>query len=328
MKVSSFFSGCGGLDLGFHLAGFEILTANDIDTNVMETHKHNFPNTTFILDSISNIVATDLPKVDGFIGGPPCQSWSEAGAKRGISDERGKLFENYIDLISKVKPKFFIAENVAGITHKRNKKTLDNFINTFDSIGYDVSYELMNASDYGVAQDRKRLIIVGFRKDLNINYEFPLKSNTKLTLRDVINDLDTNPSKTERLSSKPTINGHEYLDLSYSSMYMSRNRVRTWDEPSFTIPASARHVTLHPSSPVMIKISREECRFVEGHEYRRLTVRECARIQSFPDDFVLKYTNIYNGYKMIGNAVPVELARLVAKSIFEKLEHVDGKENS
>ncbi len=139
MKLLSLFAGCGGLDLGFKNAGFDIVWANEYDSTVYPTHKLNFPNTKLDTRSILDIPSSGFPKdVDGVIGGPPCQSWSEAGKGLGINDNRGKLFYEYIRVIKNVKPKFFVAENVAGILHNKHKDVVKNIIEEFKSLGYNV----------------------------------------------------------------------------------------------------------------------------------------------------------------------------------------------
>lgn len=328
MNILSLFSGCGGLDLGFEKAGFNIPVANEFDKTIWETYKINHPETKLIEGDIKNINVDDLKKnnFDGIIGGPPCQSWSEAGSMRGIKDERGQLFFEYIRILKSIKPKFFLAENVRGMLAPRNKDALYNILHLFNASGYDVTLQLLNAKDYGTAQDRKRLIFIGFRKDLNIKFEFPEGSTSgedKLTLKDAIYDLkDTAIPSLEKNHHNPqAINNNEYFTGSFSPIFMSRNRVRSWDEQAFTVQASGRQCQLHPQAPKMKNYGKNDFRFVPGKEklYRRMTVREIARIQGFPDDFKFIYDSLNNAYKMIGNAVPVNLAYEIALQIKDTL---------
>lgn len=321
MDLISLFSGAGGLDLGFIKAGFNVLVANEYDKRIWETYEKNYE-TRLIKDDITNVKSNELPDCDGLIGGPPCQSRSEAGSLKGIEDPRGQLFYEYIRILRDKSPKFFLAENVKGMMAKRHNKAVQSIISQFNKAGYDVFIHLLNASDYGVAQDRKRVFYVGFRKDLNICFDSPPKKfNYKPALKDVIYDLkDTaipslNRNKTNGDNCKVT--NHEYFTGSYSPIFMSRNRVRSWNEPAFTIQASGRQCQLHPQAPKMLKISKDKHIFVPGKEklYRRLTVRECARIQGFPDDFIFYYKDVNDGYKMIGNAVPINLAFVIAMNI-------------
>ena len=324
MKILSLFSGCGGLDLGFEKAGFDIPIANEFDKNIWKTFEVNHPQTKLLKEDIRKIDAKTLPKdIDGIIGGPPCQSWSEAGSLKGIEDDRGKLFFEYIRILKSVQPKFFLAENVSGMLADRHSEAVKNIIKMFEECGYDVSLTLVNAKDYGVAQERKRVFYIGFRKDLNIKFDFPKGSteddNNKITLRDIIWDLQDSavPAGEKNQHNPNAINNNEYFIGSYSSIFMSRNRVKSWDEQAFTVQASGRQCQIHPQAPKMIKVDKNDCRFVEGKEnlYRRMTIREVARVQGFPDNFKFVYNNTNDAYKMIGNAVPVNLAYEVACAI-------------
>lgn len=330
MNILSLFSGCGGLDLGFEKAGFKIPVANEFDPTIWETFKINHPNTKLLQCDIKNIKIEDFPKnIDGIIGGPPCQSWSEAGSLKGIEDNRGKLFYEYIRILNIVKPKFFLAENVKGMLANRHSEAVKNIVRMFENCGYNVSINLVNAKDFGVAEERKRVFYIGFRKDLNINFKFPEGStkddSKKLTLKDIIWDLQFSavPSLEKNYHNPESINNNEYFTGSYSPIFMSRNRVKSWDEQAFTVQASGRQCQLHPQAPKMIKKEINKCVFVEGNEnlYRRMTVREIARIQGFPDDFKFIYKNLNTAYKMIGNAVPVNLAYEIAKAIKSALKN-------
>jgi DNA (cytosine-5)-methyltransferase 1 len=325
MKVISLFSGAGGLDLGFKKSGFEISWANEYDKSIWDTFKANFKETYLDTRSIVNISSDEVPdNIIGIVGGPPCQSWSEAGAGRGFDDKRGQVFLDYIRILRDKQPLFFLAENVSGMLSIRHKNAFNEILNQFSEAGYSVSYKLLNANDFNVPEDRVRVIFVGFRNDLNKKYIFPDPQNYKPTLRDSIWDLrDTavGMKNGDTHGESLSIPNHEFLLGGFSSIYMSRNRVRSWDEPSFTIQAGARHAPLHPQAPKMKLIDKNKRIFVEGQEhlYRRLSVRECARIQTFPDNFIFKYKNISDGYKMIGNAVAVNFASALATSIKNQL---------
>lgn len=323
MKIVSLFAGAGGLDLGFKKAGFDVVWANEYDKEIWETYQKNHPNTFLDKRSIVDISVDEIPNCDGIIGGPPCQSWSEAGAMKGINDKRGQLFYDFIRILEAKQPKFFLAENVSGMLLDRHSDALNNIKELFKNagIGYELSFEMLNASDYNVPQDRKRVFFIGIRKDLKFSFNFPKPNFPKITLQQVIFDIkdDVLPAlkgnKTNYLNCK--IPNHEYMTGDFSTIFMSRNRVRSWDEQSFTIQAGARHAPIHPQAPKMKFIEQNVRVFQPGleHLYRRLSVRECARIQTFPDDFIFHYTSIAAGYKMIGNAVPVNLAEYLAKNI-------------
>ncbi len=330
-KIVSLFSGAGGLDKGFEQAGFDIIWANEYDSTIWETFEYNFPNTNLDKRSVRNVPSDDIPDCIGIIGGPPCQSWSEAGALRGINDSRGQLFYEFIRILRDKKPLFFLAENVEGMLAQRHSDALSNIKKLFKESGYNLSFKLINANNYNVPQDRKRVIFVGYRNDLNLKFEFPEVQQYKPVLKDAIWDLRETalPAKEKNYTngSKCIIPNHEYMIGGFSTIFMSRNRVRAWDEPSFTIQAGGRHAPIHPQAPKMTFIEQNKREFVKGkeHLYRRLSLRECARIQTFPDDFEFKYLNLANGYKMVGNAVPVNMAYALASKIMQDLKPVLSK---
>ncbi len=326
MKIISLFSGAGGLDKGFAAAGFKTLWANEYDKDIWETYEKNFPEVCLDRRSIREVASNEMPECDGVIGGPPCQSWSEAGSLGGIEDERGRLFFEFIRILKDKKPDFFLAENVSGMLASRHFSALENIKKLFTDSGYNLSFSLLNAVNYGVPQDRKRVFFIGIRKDLGFYFDFPSSVEDGMVLRDSIYDI-----KKSALSAKEknytngdecVLPNHEYMTGGFSTIYMSRNRVRSWGEPSFTIQAGGRHAPIHPQAPKMKLIEQNKRIFVEGkeHLYRRLSVRECARIQTFPDEHVFYYRNLMAGYKMVGNAVPCNLAYCLAKSIKQQIE--------
>lgn len=333
-RIASFFSGAGGLDLGFTRAGFKVVWANENDKSITPTYLRNHAKAKLVPKSIVDIDPKELPDdISGMIGGPPCQSWSEAGAQRGPSDRRGQLFYIYSDLIASIRPHFFLAENVSGLLFTKHNNALQQILTPLLDLGYNISFGLLNANDFGVPQDRERVIIVGYRfgpNDLFFEPPNPLPEDQRPTLRDAIFDIQrfakrakdgvgAIPEHTFENSLGIPVGNNEYFDRGgFSPIFMSRNRVRSWDQPSFTIQAGARHAPLHPQAPVMQKIGKDKFQFdpkVRPNRYRRLTVREVARIQTFPDDFTFDYSNVADGYKMIGNAVPVEFAHQLALKI-------------
>ncbi len=328
MRLISLFSGAGGLDKGFHNAGFQTVVANEFDPKICPTFRANFPEVNLIEGDIRDIPSDAFPEhVTGIIGGPPCQSWSEAGSLKGIEDARGQLFYEYIRILRDTQPLFFVAENVSGMMAKRHSDAVNGFMKLFDEAGYDVNLKMLNANDFDVPEDRDRVFYIGFRKDLNIHdflYPTPLKH--KPTLREAIWDLQDTaiPAKEKNHTNGDAckVPNNEYFIGAFSPIFMSRNRVRSWDEPGFTVQASGRQCQLHPQAPKMEKLEKNLQRFVPGQEhlYRRMTVREVARVQSFPDDYIFLYDDINMGYKMIGNAVPVNLAYHVAMSIRAALD--------
>lgn len=310
--VVSLFSGAGGLDMGFSKEGFDVVWANDNNMDSCETHKL-WSNATVVYGDISKIDFNTIPKSDIITGGFPCQGFSLAGPRK-IDDSRNTLYKHFVKLVEEKQPYAFVAENVKGILTLGGGTIIEAIKQDFSDKGYDVFINLVNASDYGVPQDRNRVIIMGFRKDLKVeNYYFPKPFETKKTIKDV-------------LQGVPEPSNDEVNNGAYSSRYMSRNRRREWDKQSYSIVAMAKQIPLHPSSPKMIKVSPTEWKFGEG-ETRRFSYQEAAALQTFPRDMEF-IGNLTSKYKQIGNAVPVQLARVVASEVKrvlnEKMEERDN----
>ncbi len=325
--VVALFAGCGGLDLGFRKAGFNVVWANEYDKDIWETYEKNHLNTVIDRRDIREISSKEIPDCVGIIGGPPCQSWSEAGSQRGINDERGKLFLEYVRILKDKQPLFFLAENVSGMLHKKHQLALNNIITAFEEAGYVISYKLLNAMRYNVPQDRKRVIFIGYHVDLKKRFNFALlkQDSHTPTLKETIWDLRESAlpalEKSKTNGEFCLVQNHEYMIGGFSSMYMSRNRVRSWNEISFTIQAGGRHAPIHPQANKMIHVGKDKWIFAPDslQTYRRLSVRECARIQTFPDDFIFYYKDLAAGYKMVGNAVPVNFSYALAQAIYTDL---------
>ncbi len=340
-NVLSLFSGCGGLDLGIELSGlftkygdsvlntfkdknkyfnireesiFNIIYSNDIFKEANETHKNNFRDNIY-MDETDIRKIKKFPKCDVVIGGFPCPGFSEAGPRL-IDDERNFLYLHFIRCLVQTQPKVFIAENVKGMLTLGSGEVFKQIYEDFAAAGYKMHYELLNAANYGVPEIRKRVILVGIRNDLNDSFSYPSPTNFKdkeplwRSLKDEIWDLKDNPG--------------EYFEGDFSSIFMSRNRKKSWEEPSFTIQASGRQAPIHPNGEPMIKIGKDKYSFGESKEkVRRLSIKEIARIQTFPDWFEFsKGSSKRNNnakidlvYKQIGNAVPVLLAYHVGKQV-------------
>ncbi|XHX79144.1 MAG: DNA cytosine methyltransferase [Stenomitos frigidus ULC029] len=325
--VVALFSGCGGLDLGFQKAGFDVIWANEYDKEIWKTYESNHKSTYLDRRDIRKIASEEVPDCIGIIGGPPCQSWSEAGIQRGLNDDRGKLFLEYIRILKDKQPLFFLAENVSGMLHKKHQKVVGDIVAAFEEVGYSVSFKLLNARHYNVPQDRKRVIFVGYHIDLGKRFQFGSLSPmlNAPTLKDAIWEIKESAlpaiDKTKTNGSNCLMSNHEYMTGGFSSIYMSRNRVRSWSEPSFTIQAGGRHAPIHPQANPMLHFAKDKWIFdsESPYPYRRLSIRECARVQTFPDDFVFHYENLSAGYKMIGNAVSVNFSYALAKSIYKDI---------
>lgn len=301
----SLFCGAGGLDMGFDRAGFRTIWANDFDADACKTHQR-WSNTNVVCGDISKVDYSKIPISDVILGGFPCQGFSLSGPRK-IDDSRNVLYKHYVKLVRQNTPLAFVGENVKGLLTMGGGQIIDAIVADFSECGYDVFYKLVNAKNFGVPQDRERVIIVGFRKDLEVkNFDLPETNGETMTLQEAIGNMQD--AKPEDVCNAP-----------YSSRYMSRNRKRGWDDVAYTVPAMAKQVTLWPGSPDMEKISKDLWKFGEGGISRRLSWREAAAIQTFPTD--LEFSgDLTSIYKQVGNAVPVKLAEFVANYIRPYLE--------
>ncbi len=297
-RVVSLFCGAGGLDLGFEQAGFTTIWANDINKDACATHQ-KWSNAEVVCQDIKTIDVNTLPDCDVVVGGFPCQGFSLAGPRK-IDDQRNILYKFFVNVVEAKQPKAFVAENVKGILTLGGGEIIKAIISDFADRGYKVTAKLLNASDYGVPQDRFRVILVGIRNDLDKDWSYPEPLEHKVTLQ-------------EAIGSMPAPRPEDICDAPYSSRFMSRNRRRNWDEQSFTIPAMAKQCPLHPSSPAMEKQAPDVWTFGKGST-RRLSWREAAAIQTFPKDLEFQ-GNLTSIYQQIGNAVPVKLAQAVAEQL-------------
>ncbi|MGP4073965.1 DNA cytosine methyltransferase [Piscibacillus sp. B03] len=309
-SVVSLFAGAGGLDIGVEMAGLNVIWANEVDSDACDTYIANHPHVYVERGDVRNV--KKFPKADVVIGGYPCQGFSLAG-NRLVTDDRNYLYKEFIRCIRQSEPMFFIAENVKGLLTAGGGRIVEAMVEEYKEEGYDVKYQLVNAKNYGVPQDRERVFIVGVREDVDFEYHFPLPTHGDslemkpyVTLKDAIGHL------------KPTEIG-EYDNSGFSSRYLSRNRKRNWDEVSFTIQASGRHAPLHPSGVPMVKVDRDEWILPETSEHRKLSAVECALIQTFPPNYKWK-GNLSSQYKQIGNAVPCLLGKAIAKPIADFLK--------
>lgn len=319
-KVVSLFSGCGGLDLGivggFYYLGkyyekhpFDIIWANDINDRATQTLKLNFPNLNVVCGDITKIVGTDeekqislfpkieIPSADVVIGGFPCQDFSVAGKRQGLTVQRGNLYQSMAKVIELIRPKVFLAENVKGLITWQNGLAIKTIINDFAELGYKVAYKLFNTADYGVPQTRERVIIIGIREDLFTDFEWitPTHSSTNndllpwVTIKEAIGDLEDD----ERHRALPNF-GYSKAKLFPGKQGNTKTKA---DRPSPTIRAEHHgNIEFHYSLP------------------RRLSAREAARIQSFPDDFTF-FRSVSDAYRQIGNAVAPVFAWHIAKMI-------------
>ncbi len=297
----SLFAGAGGLDMGFDRAGFRTIWANDFNADACKTHE-KWSTAEVVCGDVARIDAADIPDADIMLGGFPCQGFSLSGPRK-IDDSRNVLYKHYVRIVREKKPLMFVGENVKGLLTMDGGAIIEAILEDFSQCGYNVFYRLLNARDYEVPEDRERVIIVGFRKDLGVNkLDFPIPRGYRVTIR-------------EALKNVPAPGPDDVCKAPYSSRYMSRNRKRGWDDVSYTIPAMAKQVTLWPGSPDMVKVDRDVWRFGDSGKTRRFSWQEAAAIQTFPADMEF-HGDLTSKYKQIGNAVPVKLAEIIATHLY------------
>jgi DNA (cytosine-5)-methyltransferase 1 len=306
--VVSLFTGCGGSDAGVIKAGFDVIMANDIIPYAKDVYIANHPETDYVLGSVAKIET--FPKSDLLVGCYPCQGFSQGGVRKADSTIN-YLYLEFARALNTIKPKAFIVENVSGMVRSNYKHLLDDQIKVFTEAGYNVRYQVLNAAQFGVAQERKRIFIVGIRNDFGLIYQFPKITHgvglpdAYLTIKDAIGDLPLWPEG-------------EYYNYDFHWYYMSRDRRRDWSEPSKTIVSNPRHMPLHPVSPVMTKLGDDKWAFITEENARRFSYREAARLQGFSKNFVFPETDnssLDMKYKVVGNAVPPPLFEAVAKAL-------------
>ena len=312
LTMVDLFCGAGVGAVGFKMAGYNIIDAIDNKDYAVNTYNANIGNHARIADA-RKLTSKDLPYADVFVGGFPCTPFSEAGSQRGMNDEKnGDLGYHFLRLVKEKQPKAFIGENVKGLTFKKHEEFFNWLLLEFENIGYNVSWKLVNCFDYGVPQDRERVFIVGIRKDLNKTFSFPDTANKDSLkyLRDAIGDLP------EPESGHSIKNHKQYYDGGFSPRYVSRNRQRQWNEPSFTIVATARQLPLHPNPPNYDIRKMSE---YDGKPPRRFTVRECLRIQTVPDWFCFdEDIRLEKQYERC-SGIPSLFAYILGKSLAEQL---------
>lgn len=331
------FAGAGGLALGVEKAGFDNLGLIEFDKDAADTLKKNRPNWNVINDDIANISCLDLEKyfsinkgeLDLLSGGAPCQAFSYAGKRLGLEDARGTLFYHYAVFLEKLQPKMFLFENVRGLLTHNHGKTYTTMLNIFEKTGYVIDKQILNAWEHGAPQKRERLITIGIRKDLigKIKYTFPKSHKYKPVLRDVLLDCPEGPGvqygdKKRKIFELVPAGGYwRDIDPKIAKEYMKS----CWDMEGGRTGILRRMSLDEPSLTVLTSPSQKQTERCHPLEARPFTVRENARIQTFPDDWEF-CGNVSSQYKQVGNAVPVSLAYDIAKEIKESLEMADRKE--
>lgn len=372
MNSIDLFSGCGGLTLGFEMAGFNSILASDIDENCGKTIKRNFPHLEFLQGDISLFSKADFDaivadrKIDVVTGGPPCQGFSLANKNRNKieDDPRNRLFYEFVKVLGWYNPKAFVMENVKGLLSMERGKVLQTILNELENAGsgYRVEHRVLKASDFGVPQNRERVIFVGMRKDLEISPAFPSPTEEKVSLDEAIMDLpqihagegiesaeyDSPPqSEYQALMRKGSESIHNHVAMKHTKRIVERfraiqpgqNLTDVWEshgavqrgnpEKKSNIKFSQNNQRLIGHLPAPTIAASFQSNFIHPYLHRNFTAREGARIQSFPDTFVfegmrtkMSWEKGLSQYQQIGNAVPPLLAYAIGAKIKELLEQI------
>lgn len=330
-RLVSLFSGCGGMDIGFEQAGFYRVWANDFDKDAQATFRANLGE----IDGrdIREVPAEEIPDCDIITAGFPCQPFSNAGNRKGVNDSRGMLYLECLRIIREKKPTVFLFENVKGLKSSKyidGRNLVEVITSDLEEMGYIVTHKVMNSVDYGVPQKRERLIMIGVRSDLGKAYVFPEPSpaTEKQTLGSILdmpadlpNQVDW-PLSPQAMSMLPNIpEGGSWKDIPYDllpdRLKRIRDNMKRYHAPKFY----RRFARTEINGTITASAQPENCGIIHPTEDRRYNIREIARIQSFPDDYVFfdgTLKEITAAYKVIGNAVPCGLAYAIAKAIKEQ----------
>lgn len=317
-KVVSLFSGCGGADLGilggfsynnisYQKLPFKLVYASDIDQKALNTHNLNFSSEQTVCADICDVLSEQIPDHDVLVGGFPCQSFSTVNPNKDPFDDRANLYKQMVRVAADKKPKIIIAENVKGFMTLHKGKIFKRVIKAFEDVGYVMHAQLMNAADYGVPQKRERVIIVGIRKDLNLFFEYPIKTheNNWTPLSVAVPELAINEQK--YYFSERAVQG-----MKNAKNNMKRGLYQNLNEPCLTITSHLAKVSLNSRDPVLLVDPDNEL-------YRRFTPREAARIQSFPESFEFAGSEA-DAYRQIGNAIPPVMFWHISNAVAELLK--------
>ena len=309
LSAVSLFAGCGGSDIGLKAAGVETIWANEKLESAAELYVRVTGTKVMHTGDIRTIKT--IPQADILVGCYPCQGYSQGG-RRNDRDQINFLYHEFDRVLRKTRPLAFIVENVDGMRFAQNNHLLTNQLTRFRLAGYTVNWKVLDAKDFGLAQDRRRLFMVGIRSSEGIGFRFPkpthgIESRPYRTLRDVIWKLREAPD-----NSYDTEPFHWY--------YLSRNRRRTWGQQATCIVAHWRHVGLHPDSPPLTKVGPDHWKFSRPGKARRFSYLECASLQGFPKPELFDVRSVRERFRAIGNAVPPPLFKSVTRALVRHLE--------
>lgn len=309
LSAISLFSGCGGSDLGLTALGVRVAWATDVWRPACETYRLNMPDTEVACADIHSI--KHFPPADLMIGCYPCQGFSQGG-RRDPSAEINQLYKHFGRGLRQVRPLGFVVENVVGMIFGRNRALLHQQLALFRWSGYNVQWRLLDARDYGLPQERKRVFLVGTRKDLGLQYVYPRPTHREGTSRAWV-------SQEAVLKDFPLWPDGGYDAQPFSWYYMSRRRRRDWSETAPCVVSHSRSVALHPVSPPMVYVGPDAYKFSTREPARRYSYLECAALQGFPRTFKWVDGSLPLKYRLIGNAVPPPLMKAVAGPLVRML---------
>lgn len=309
---------------GVQSAGWKLTWANDFEKTAVQAYQHNIGDH-ITLGDITQVPIESIPDADVIFGGPPCQDFSVFGEGKGEEGDRGKLVYNYRDIVKTKQPKAFLFENVKGLIQKKHRPTFDKLLVLFEEAGYAVNWKLINAWDYGVAQKRERVFIVGIRKDLGFSFEFPEPREGDYrtqVLRDAIGDL---PEPYSNHDPKPLGEGSVNF-LTRKHISLKKHRPPGMGEPSSTITQSSHKGVPHALFYPNLESTEGGAPKADELPPRRFTVRECLRIQSVPDSYVFPDSmKLSPQYKVVGNGVATYVAYQLAEALAKQLKENTGR---
>lgn len=328
LKYIDLFSGAGGFSLGFDNKGFQNVFSVDIEPSFCETYNHNFPSHNLIQKDICDVTDAELKylkeydEIDVVIGGPPCQGFSIAGniGRKFIDDPRNKLFKEFVRVVKVVEPSYFVMENVARLYNHNKGNTRKEIINDFENLGYKVECKILNSADYGVPQVRKRVIFIGTKKNQEIL--FPKKEVDKyVTVKEALSSYPKLKSGQEsKIPNHIAMSHSEQMlhKMSFVSDGGDRNEIPEQIRPK---SGDVRKYIKYSSDKPSVTVTGDMRKIFHYEQNRALTVRELAKLQSFPDDFVFKGTKI-SQQQQVGNSVPPKMAEAIASVIIKMNENV------
>lgn len=298
VKAISLFSGCGGSDLALQRLGYDIVWANDVWQAACDTYSDNLADAKIECGDIRDF--TRFPKAHLLVGCYPCQGYTQGGKRNWKGDDRNYLYREFDRVLRIVSPKSFVVENVNGMAFGENHDLLRNQLTRYRAAGYRVKWAVLNAKDYGLAQNRRRIFLVGVRSDQLFEYFFPEPTHGPTTEKPYVDQRAV-------IGNFPSWPVGEFNTEPFHWYYLSRKRRYTWGRPSPCIVGHWRHVPLHPLSPPLRRIDTDHWEFSRDGKARRYSYRECAALQGFPKSWRWKRGTVRDRFQMIGNAVPPPL---------------------